>query len=241
LVTFKGDQSMMRRNGLCALAVSLVLGAALMAAKPPSELPLLVTFGNGPFDALRSDGFTAPGYQADYANGIENVLAILQPSGNFRFFTQNDTKLAAQRSVCFDFGAQPVPIQPARCVNMGQPMLAYPTGDVPIQNLRYGQFVAKLTRFTWDEGSLYRYRLGYGTDMDLNSIIDSPPVTVTCIAPRDTSKPCTTWFLAPSTPGTAALFRFALSTDRRGNVIEGPAEFIGSYTMPFVETLTLKE
>jgi hypothetical protein len=198
-----------------------------------------VSFGSGPTDALRSDGFVAPGYAADYANGLENVLAILQTSGNFRFFTQNDTAQPASRAVCFDFGAQSVPFQSAQCVNVGQPMHAYATGDVAIQALRYGQSVRKLTRFTWDDGSI-RYRIGYGTDMDFDGVQDSPSVRVTCLAPADASQPCTTWVLAPETDGTAALFRFVLTTGKRGAVVEGPAEFIGAYTMPFVQTLTLK-
>jgi hypothetical protein len=99
--------------------------------------------------------------------------------------------------------------------------------------------VHKLTRFAWDQPG-YIYRLGYGTDMDLNGVMDSPDVTVTCIAPSNTSLPCTTWVLAPSTDGTAALFRFALTVGKRGAIVEGPAELVGLYHMPFVQTLTLK-
>jgi hypothetical protein len=118
-------------------------------------------------------------------------------------------------------------------------MHAYPSGDVMIQNLRYGQSVRKLTRFTWDDGSV-RYRIGYGTDMDMNGVQDSPAVTVTCLAPADTSKPCTSWVLAPETDGTVALFRFVLTTNKRGVIGEGPAEFVGMYQMPFVQTFTIK-
>jgi hypothetical protein len=64
-------------------------------------------------------------------------------------------------------------------------------------------------------------------------------VNVTCIAPADTSKPCTTWVLAPETDGTAALFRFALTNSRKG-VVEGAPEFLGNYVMPFVQTFTIK-
>jgi hypothetical protein len=224
---------------VAGLVVIAMGGRALSAAKPPSEMQLLVTFGNGATDALRSDGLRAPGYTADYANGLENVLAILQTSGNFRFFTQNDTRLAASRGMCFDFGMQPVPFAPAQCVNIGQPMHSYTTGDVAIQFLRYGQSVKKLTRFAWTEGNV-TYRLGYGTDMDMDGVQDSPAVTVTCIAPSDTTRPCTKWVLSPQADSPAALFRFELITGKRGVVSEGPAQFIGTYSMPFVQTLTVK-
>ena len=94
-------------------------GSVLASGKPTSDIPLLVTFGSGETDSLKSDGLTAPGYDADYANGLENVLAILQPSGNFRFYTQNDTRQILQRRVCFDFGGQNVPFQSAQCVDVG--------------------------------------------------------------------------------------------------------------------------
>ncbi len=223
------------------VAISVLSGASLLAGKPAPDVAVLVTFGQGPADALRSDGFVAPGYLADYANGLENILALIQSSGNFRFFTQDDTRKPALRSTCFDFGAQVVPFQSGQCVNVGQPMHAFPQGDVLIQNLRYGQSVRKLTRFAWDQDSFTRYRLGYGTDMDQNGVQDSPPVTVTCIAPSDTSKPCATWVLAPATNGTAALFRFPLTTSRSGNVTEGAPQFLGTYTMPFVQTITVKK
>lgn len=228
-------------RGLAAglVVASMVIGTVLAAARPPAEIPLLVTFGSGLTDALRSDGSIAPGYAADYADGLQNVLAILQTSGNFRFFTQNDTRLPATRAMCFDFGDQFVPFPPTQCVNVGQPMHAYPSGDVAIQNLRYGQVVHKLTRFAWEEPG-YIYRLGYGTDMDLDGIKDSPDVTVTCIAPSNTSLPCAQWVLAPSTDGQAALFRFAVTAGKRGAVVEGPAELIGLYQMPFVQTLAVK-
>jgi hypothetical protein len=220
--------------------ISMASGAAVLAGKPTPEISLLVTFGSGAADTLRSDGFTAPGYEADYANGLENVLAILQGTGNFRFSTQNNTRQPVQRRLCFDFGAQSVPFAPAQCVSVQQPMHAYPTGNADIQNLRYGQSVQKLTRFAWDDGDV-RYRLGYGTDMDMNGIRDSPAVNVTCIAPPNASQPCTTWVLAPETDGTTALFQFALMSGSGKNITEGPAEFIGTYVMPFVQTLTVKQ
>lgn len=239
LFSVLATSGVVRRFTASVVVLSMMLGVALLAARPLREVPVLVTFGNGPTDSLRSDGLLAPGYEADYANGLENVLAVLQPSGSFRFFTQNNTQQPATRAMCFDFGAQSVPFAPARCVNVGQPMHAYASGDVPIQNLTYGQSVRKLTRFAWDEPG-YRYRLGYGTDMDADGLQDSPEVTVTCIAPASTSQPCTSWVLAPATDGTAALFRFALTGGKKGNVTEGPAEYLGAYLMPFVQTITVK-
>jgi hypothetical protein len=229
-----------RQLTLGTVAMMAVLGAGLFAAKPPQDIPLLVSFGAGTADALRSDGYLAPGFQADYANGLENVLAVLQTSGNFRFFMDGDMQLPPLRSLCFDFGTQLVPFPAAQCVHANQPMHAYPVNDVAIQNLRYGQSVRKLTRFTWQDSTNYIYRLGYGTDMDMNGVQDSPAVRVTCTAPANTSVPCTNWVLAPESDGTAALFRFPLKPGKRGTVIEGSPEWIGNYTMPFVQTLTLK-
>jgi len=62
----------------------------------------------------------------------------------------------------------------------------------------------------------------------------------TCIAPADSTKPCATWRLKPESNGAAALFRFTLTTGKRGAVIEGPVELNGTYVMPFVQTLTVK-
>jgi len=223
------------------VAMMAVLGTGLFAAKPLREIPLLVSFGAGPNDALKSDGFQAPGFQADYANGVEHVLAILQTTGNFRFFMDGDAQLTPIRSLCFDFGIQSVPFPAAQCVHANQPMLGYADNNIAIQSLRYGQSVRKLTRFTWQDGSSYIYRLGYGTDMDMDGTQDSPSVRVTCTAPADTTLPCTTWVLAPDTDGTAALFRFALLPGKpRGTLVEGPAEPLGTYLMPFVQTLTVK-
>ena len=223
------------------VAMMAVFGAGLLAAKPLREIPLLVSFGTGAGDALKSDSLQAPGFQADYANGVENVLAILQTTGNFRFFMDGDAQLTPIRSLCFDFRDQPVVFPAAQCVHANQPMLGYADNNVAIQNLRYGQSVRKLTRFTWQDGSSYVYRLGYGTDMDMNGVQDSPSVRVTCTAPADISLPCTTWVLAPETDGTAALFRFALLSGKpRGALVEGPAESLGTYLMPFVQTLTIK-
>jgi hypothetical protein len=231
-----------------AAMVMMGLTAAVNAGKPAADIPLLVSFSSGETDALTHDGFLAPGYAANYAHGAENVLAIIQPSGNFRFGTQNNLNAAALRRMCVDFGAQfadrglTVPFvdgNPRQCVNVAQPMLAYAVGDVSIASLRYGQSVEKLTRFTWDDGS-YRYRIGYGTDMDMNGVMDSPSVRVTCISPADSTAQCTTWVLAPSGDGSAALFRFNL-TSKRGAVQEGAPEFMTQVVMPFAQTFSRKQ
>lgn len=223
---------------IAALVATLTVSAR--AARPASDVPVNLWFGNAAGDGITSDGLSSVGgVTADYIDGIQNVLAIIQGSGNFRFSTQDNTRSAAQRSICVNFAAQypgPLPFgngSAQQCVNALQPMLAYATGNVPIQNLRYGQSVQKLTRFGWDDGG-YVYRLGYGTDMDQNGVIDSPPVAVTCIEPQDPSVACSKWLLAPvDTAGTAAFFRFKLA--RNG---EGPAEFLGTYNMPFSQTFT---
>ena len=206
-----------------------------------------MSFGQLDGDGVTSDGFTAPGYAADYADGVENVLAVIQASGNFRFNVQNDLRAAASRKMCVDFGdqfaAQGVVIPftdglARQCVIVEQPMHAYPTGDLSIAALRYGQSVEKLTRFAWDDGG-YRYRIGYGTDMNVDGVRDSPSVRVTCIAPANTTAPCAQWVLAPSTDGSAALFRFKL-TNRRGSVDEGAPEFVANFVMPFSQTFARK-
>jgi hypothetical protein len=239
----------MRTKNLIAavgmLTACLTQGA--LAGKPLADIPLLVSFSSGETEMLTSDGFLAPGYTSNYAQGLENVLAIIQPSGNLRFGTQNNLNAAATRSMCLDFNTQfadrgmIVPFvdgNSRQCVNVSQPMHAYPTGDISIAALRYGQSVEKLTRFAWDDGS-YRYRIGYGTDMDMNGVFDSPPVRITCIATADTTTTCSSWVLAPSTDGTAALFRFKLTT-KRGVVNEGTAEFVAAVLMPFAQTFSRK-
>ena len=230
-----------RTWGMMIAAVVGTLTISAAAAKPASDVPVNLWFGNAAGDGITSDGLStiSNGVTADYIDGIQNVLAIIQGSGNFRFSTQDNTRSAAQRSVCVNFASQypgPLPFgngSPQQCVNVLQPMHAYATGNVSIQDLHYGQSVQKLTRFGWDDGG-YVYRLGYGTDMDQNGVMDSPPVAVTCIEPQDPSLACSRWLLAPvDSTGTAAFFRFKLL--RNG---EGPAEFLGNYLMPFSQTFT---
>lgn len=229
--------------GLLALAPAAV--DVVTASKPPSDIPLFVWFGNAAGAGLTSDGrqvaVTINGITttADYANGVENVLAVIQGSGNFRLNMQNNTRRLATRSVCVDFGTQlngvslqPLPVS-YECVNIEEPMHAYATGDVPIQNLLLNQQVDKLTRFAWTESG-YRWRIGYGTDMNQDGILDSPPVVVGCIDAASPAQPCAKWLMTPKDPsGAAALFRFKIL--RSG---EGPAEFVTNVAMPFSMTFT---
>ena len=114
---------------------------------------------------------------------------------------------------------------PSRFAQVLQPMHGYATGEVAIQNLALNQQVQKLTRLAWDENG-YRWRIGYGTDMDQNGTIDSPPAVVTCV---EFGQACIKWLMTPSgVNGEAALFRFLIT--KRG---EGPAEFVANVDMPF--------
>jgi hypothetical protein len=243
----------MTKHLCAALAGAAMLAAAAarpQAAPPPKDTPVLLTFGHTVADRLTSDGgsVSVTGRTADYANGLENVLSSVQSSGNYRFVTRNDARLPASRSMCLDFGTQfesqglAVPFadaQSRQCVDVLQSVHSYPAGDVALQNLRYGQSVRKLTRFGWSDGG-FKYRLGYGTDMDRDGLDDAPAVRVTCVAPQDATKACTQWILAPESDGTAALFRFRLSYDRRGNEVvdESSGEPLGTVVMPFTQTLT---
>ena len=143
--------------------ITVVLAAASLnagATKPLSDVPTYLWFGNASTDALRSDGRTVivNGIVADYADGFENVATWVQTTGNFRFTTSSNTRKAATRAVCVDFGTQfqdsgaVVPFTNGltiQCVDILEAMHSYPVGDVAIQNLRYGLSVQKLVRFTW--------------------------------------------------------------------------------------------
>jgi hypothetical protein len=235
-------------RSLTVLAVfAATFGILQAAGKPVADIPLLLSFSTNDGDGLTSDGFMAPGFSYDYAHGLENVLAIIQPSGNLRYGTENALNSPVPRRMCVDFGSQfadqglIVPFlggNPRQCVNVLQPMHAYPTGDISISSLRFGQSVEKLTRFAWDDGG-YRYRIGYGTDMNGDNVNDSPAVRVTCTAPPVSTATCTTWVLAPITDGAAALFRFRLQ-NKKGVVQEGNPEFVGNFVMPFAQTFTRK-
>jgi hypothetical protein len=233
----------MRKLTQCVQVVtlSILAGAGLKAA---ADLPVNLSFGTAATDGIRSDNRTVPvnGSVFDYANGSENVLAIIQSAGNFRFSTRDNSRKPNIRTVCVDFGTQfsnaamLSPFAdgtPRQCVDMLEAMLGYAAGNVSIQQLRYGQSVQKLVRFTWTDGGYY-YRLGYGSDMDQDGTLDSPPVVVTCIAPVNASLACSKWLLSPQgTGGTTALFRYRIL--KTG---EGPAERIGTFSLPFTQTFS---
>ena len=81
-----------RFSGLVAIAV--LLGTTLNAQKPSSDIPLLVWFGPQTDGGVTSDGrqVTVGAIVADYASGLENVLAVVQSSGNFRLNMQVNAK-----------------------------------------------------------------------------------------------------------------------------------------------------
>jgi len=231
-----------------AIGVASVLAAAaagLNAGKPTADIPLKMNLSAGAADRITSDGLTATGYADAYVDGVENVMAIIQSSGNFRFTTRNETRLAATRRLCIDFAGQfadqgkPVPFadgNPRQCVDVTQPMHAYASVDIAIMSLRYGQSVDKLTRFGWEDAG-WQYRLGYGTDMNRDGVTDAPPVRVTCIAPADTNAACTKWVLAPALNGEAVLYRFPI---KRGTVQESDGELVALVVMPYAETFEKK-
>jgi len=241
----------MRMPALAGLFLCVAAVLVGEAAGPQRDLPAYLWFGNGATDRVTSDGLTVTvnGVTADYIDGSQNVLAIIKGTGNFQFQTQANTHQTAVRSVCMDFGTQfgdqaiPIPFvdgSPRHCGDVGQPMTGYPTGgpnDIAVQNLRYGQSIAKLTRLNFSDGS-YAYFLGYGTDVNHDGVLDSPPVIVTCIAPQNPNLACMTWLLAPQNPqGQAVLFRSQI-LNSKGDT--GPLELVGTFTMPFSQTFTRK-
>jgi hypothetical protein len=233
----------MRKLTQCALPMTLSI-LAVAGLKAAADLPVNLSFAAVTGDGIRSDNrtVTVNGSSVDYANGSENVLAIIQSAGNFRFSTRDNTRKPNIRTACVDFGTQfsdagmLVPFAdgtPRQCVDMLEAMLGYATGNVSIQQLRYGQAVQKLVRFTWTDGGYY-YRLGYGSDMDQDGTLDSAPVSVTCIAPANANLACSKWVLSPQgTEGNTALFRYRIL--KTG---EGPAERIGTFSLPFAQTFT---
>ena len=134
-------------------------------------------------DERRVQAF-ANGVYADYIDGLQNVPAIIQGGGNFRFSTQSNARQAAQRSVDVNFGSQtPNPEIPffsnrtsEQRVNILKAMLGYPLGTATaaaIASLHTGQSTQKLVR--WErEADGYGYRLGYGSDFDRDGVPDAP-------------------------------------------------------------------
>jgi len=255
----------MRTLGMltAALAMSAVVVSAGKPAPTPPDIPVNLSFDNGSGQALASDGqteLTSSGGQADYVDGLQNVLAGI--SGNFRFSTQANSKLPPQRSACVDFGGQyvegTVPFgngSTRQCVNILEAMVAFPIGSGSgyIQTLKLGQSLPKTVRWEWQDGGYY-YRLGYGSDANQNGTPETPPVTVTCIDAPDASSQCTKWTITPAVAsgyatessggvldpnaqtGTAEFWRVKILKGSQ----EGAPEFLGYYVMPFSQTLTPK-
>ena len=88
---------------LIAPVTFIAMTAFLMAAAgKPSPSGPFVCFGNAPGDALKSDGqsVTVGATTADYANGIQNVLATV--GYNFRFDLQGDKTAPPIRCMLVD-------------------------------------------------------------------------------------------------------------------------------------------
>lgn len=245
------------RRLLTVIAAVVLSAAGLTAGKTQPDIPINLWFDDTVGQGLTSDGLTATanGVTADYIDGVQNVLAIIQSSSGFRFSTQDNTHQSAQRSLCLDFGVQypgPLPFGNGgsfQCVNILEPMHLYGTNTTAIGSLHPGQSVQKLVRFGWDDGG-FHYRLGYGTDMNMNGVPDSPPVKVTCVEPQNQpTAACTKWMLTPlpdpsgsyessstsTATCTAAFYRAQIL--RNG---EGPGELLGYFVMPFTQTFTKK-
>ena len=255
----------MRTLGIvtAAVALSAVVVSAGKPAPTPPDIPVNLSFDNGPGQALTSDGQTeliSSGGQPDYVDGLHNVLAAI--SGNFRFSTQADTRLGPQRSACLNFGGQyvegTVPFgngSTRQCVNILEAMLAFPigSGSAYIQSLKLCQTLQKTVRWEWQDGGYY-YRLGYGSDANQNGTPETPPVTVTCIDAPDASSQCTKWTMTPAVASEYAVessggvldpnAQTATAEFWRVKILkrsqEGPLEFLGYVVMPFTQTLTPK-
>lgn len=234
--------------------------AVLSAGKTPPDVPIDLWLGPQT-QGLTPDGGTAiyNNVMADYIDGLQNVTAVIQGGGNFRFLTQSSTRQPVQRTVDVNFGAQApnaqIPFFPTGAsedqVNILEAMLGYPIGTTTadIASLHPTQSTAKLVRWGWQADGYY-YRLGYGSDFDRDGVPDTPPVIVTCVEPSDDlSAPCTKWTMAPAAAagfhteagdnvadGTAVYWRAKVL--KGGN--EGSPELIGYYVMPFSETFTRK-
>lgn len=239
-----------------AVAMVALSAAGLRAGKTPPDIPINLWFDNSLGQGLTSDHLTASanGVIADYIDGLQNVLAIIQGGGNFRFSTQDNTRQATPRSLCVDFGTQYSGALPFgtgssyQCVNILEAMLSFGTSSA-IASLHPGESVQKLVRFQWEDGGYY-YRLGYGSDMNANALPDTPPVVVTCVEPHgQPTASCTQWRLTPladpsgsyessstsTVTGTAAFYRARILKNG-----DGPGELLGYYAMPFTQTFTRK-
>ena len=185
---------------------SLTLAVSgLMAAAPPREVQLKVTYRDamGPLpDGVQSDGLVSfTGMGAQYVHGSEdNVLAILQDTGNFRFSTRLDTRKPLRRRLCLNFGTQPIPFLAPGCTDV----LIGMHGDGRVQEMAYGEVLAKRVRLTWN-ASGYDYHLGYGTDWNIDGTYDTVPLSVSCVSVAQSGASCNGWVM--STTGRASMSR----------------------------------
>jgi hypothetical protein len=234
---FEGFAFRMPRAALllfCLAAIPLLASPGLVAEKggPPRDIPLRVTFGT--YTVTHRITNDRPD---EYVDQVENVFAILYPSGNQGFNTQADTRVAVMRSLCFS-GVDSFPA--AGCFNTNMVMGVFGNDLTAIQSMTtVGQTAQKLVRFGWTIGST-RYQLGHGTDINLDDEPDAAPAVVTCAAASGsgTSARCTSWTVTPQ--GPAALFQALVTVGKGGKTVIGPSEYVGHYAMPFEETLTLK-
>lgn len=199
------------------------LSSAVVVAQQ-KDIPIQVTYRNTTGavpDGVRSDGLTSfTGAAADYVHGSEdNVLALIQSAGNYRFSTRLATNKPLRRRLCFDFGVQASPLGQTYCGDVLIAML----GDGDIQDMRVGEQLSKRMRHSWTHEG-YEYVLGFGTDWDQNGVQDSPPVTATCLS--EANAVCTGWSL--ETAGGSTLSRAQVL--KRGL---GPVQLVGTYSMPF--------
>ncbi len=207
---------------------SLTLAASgLMAAAPPREVQLKVTYRDAMgtlSDGVTSDGLVSfTGIGAQYVHGSDdNVLAILQDTGNFRFSTRLDTRKPLRRRLCLNFGTQPITFPAPGCTDV----LTGMHGDGRIQEMAYGEVLAKRVRLTWNANG-YDYHLGYGTDWNFDGTYDTVPVSVSCASATQSSTSCDGWVM--STTGRASLSREQVLKGGK----HGPTEFLGYYDMNF--------
>ena len=206
---------------LATIVASLASGVVVAQQK---DIPVQVTYRNatGPLpDGVRSDGLASfTGAAADYVHGSDdNVLALIQSAGQYRFSTRLATNKPLRRRLCFDFGTQPSPLGQTYCADVLIGML----GDGNLQDMRVGEQLSKRMRHSWTHQG-FEYVLGFGTDWDQDGVQDSPSVTATCLS--ETDAVCSEWSL--QTAGGATLSRAQVLKRELG-----PMQLVGTYSMPF--------
>ncbi len=229
----------MKRSAAFLVSTVLAVSAAAHAAKPSPDVPLALTFRNDVSDGLTSDGqLSLSGLPYQYVNGLpDNIGAILKMGGNLIYTGQYDPKTPIRRAICINFGAQTSPLGgqvlcPAANQNMDPP-LDNLTASTPLTAMHYGDSITKRMQIWWDNTSTgYRYHVRYGGDMNGDGVADAPPLTVLCIAPTDTSQPCSTW----TVEATAYTIVGRSKLLKSGQL--GSFEFLGFFDLPFETTLT---